>query len=287
MQQGANIDTTNKGQTALLITVGQAPYNYTLATELINKDANLHIKDQREHDALYATLVPEYGGYPAEASKSNPDKINVALLLLQKGAVISHDEDILRGAVEAGSLELVDKLLQNGAVLNTSKRSDYTYPPSLPQCINSPLSKAAELGNNTMVEFLLKKGAAINGFNGSCSPLIAAIEKKQEKTALLLINKGADINAKDSNDMTVLMKATDFRLNISNKLLSMILQRGADINAVGPCGQTALTEAALGPNDPQKMRTLFRYLKPTKTKTVGIRQPVCPPGRRQLNSAFK
>ena len=77
--------------------------------------------------------------------------------------------------------------------------------------------------------------------NGSTALIRASWDGDTEIVAMLL-EKGADVNAKDNNGSTALMKAS---LNGHTKVVSMLLEKGADVNAKDNTGSTALIKATL------------------------------------------
>jgi ankyrin repeat protein len=59
---------------------------------------------------------------------------------------------------------------------------------------NTPLHKAAIVGNAEIIGFLLSKGADINAQNTQLNtPLHEAMQSRNEDIAILLIEKGADL----------------------------------------------------------------------------------------------
>lgn len=251
LQKGADINTRNNaGQTALTIALQHTRYD--LAATLVNQGADINTPG---NNALDLTLIQKYSGYSETSKTTNPERVKMAFLLLNKGSFIFNPQDILNGAVQTGSIELVDELLKKGVSINKTIRRNHTYSVF---CTNSPLSAAAETGNNQMVEFLLKQGAHVNGEDAqlSCSPLLQAIKNKHSDTALLLIQKGADVDSVDGYGFTALMKASQS----SDELYETLIRHGANIHASTPYGHTVITESDLGTE--QKTKILFKYLKP-------------------------
>ena len=77
--------------------------------------------------------------------------------------------------------------------------------------------------------------------NGSTA-LIRASWDGDTEIVRMLLEKGADVNAKDAKGSTALMKAS---LNGHTKVVSMLLEKGADVNAKDNNGSTALMKATL------------------------------------------
>ena len=91
---------------------------------------------------------------------------------------------------------------------------------------NNDLLMAATTGDYETVQQLLSDGVDPNVNNGLFTPLIAAsINPANLKTALLLIDSGADINATTTNGETALLYAV---MSNNQKLITVLLEKGAD-----------------------------------------------------------
>jgi len=105
--------------------------------------------------------------------------------------------------------------------------------------------------NPVLVRALLDRGPAlgVKGPYQGRTPLIWAIQRDKTNVSTLLIEKGANVNATDTNGLTPLILA----VRHNNKpLVELLLKRGADVNAVGRIGYeyfTPLTLALLSEED--------------------------------------
>lgn len=245
MAEGADINTTDRnGRTSLSLAIEQN--DLALAKELIMNGADVNIQDRQGNDVLSNALPPfPISSTPLGLNKSSPQKAEIIFLLLKHGATVSPNSN-LQWAVATGSIELVDELMKRGLTLDKkgrSKKGPYLYQAY--DCQHSPLSVAAELGEPNMVEFLLRKGAPVNGEAApkSCSPLFSAVLHKQNNTAKLLIQHGADVNSLDTNTgKSVLIQAAQFHCD--DELFSMLIARGAQVNTASISGETALSRVA-------------------------------------------
>lgn len=186
---------------------------------------------------------------------------DMALLLLRAGAnVNSHERasafyhrrrTALYLACENGNLEMVELLLKWGA-----------HPDCMTQLHFYPLYIAIALGYNAVARCLLEHGADPNGpKNGREPPIVAAARENNlsvlrellgrgarvEDEALAeacssecareILQRGINVNKKDSNGKTPLLRS----INLGNKeLIECYLQAGADVNVKDCEEMTAL-----------------------------------------------
>lgn len=90
----------------------------------------------------------------------------------------------------------------------------------------------------------LREGIGINELGsrkfGYGSALHVAVREGHERVALFLIDKGADVNVRDSNEFTPLHNAA---WNGNLEMIEMLLDAGADLSASNYAGDTALSLA--------------------------------------------
>ncbi|ADO76510.1 ankyrin repeat domain-containing protein [Halanaerobium praevalens] len=117
---------------------------------------------------------------------------------------------------------------------------------------STPLIACAQGCHPEALSWLIAKGAEINvrgGFDDS-PPIHKAISNHSDyspanraKTVEILLNAGADIEAFDSDDFNPLMNAAYYGCN---SVVQLLLEKGADVNAVNKAGLTAAHCAVLG-----------------------------------------
>jgi ankyrin repeat protein len=93
---------------------------------------------------------------------------------------------------------------------------------------------AAANGLLKEIKLLLRDGAFINGQaeNNIGNPLSSAALKGHVKILEFLIEQGADLNARDCDDMTALMNACHLGKVKGSKAAIILIDAGADVNCV-------------------------------------------------------
>ena len=178
-----------------------------------------------------------YDGSTALMQAASNGDMKLAKLLLDMGAHV--DAGPARGwtplmdAASDGQLELAKMLIAHGAEVNAYGEYHET-----------PLTCAAGEGHLEMVRLLIEKGADVNFQEepriGNAA-LIEAARHGHLEVATLLIGKGAKVNAKGDDNTTPVWIAAHCGCA---KIIRLLCERGADINATIIGGQTALMEAS-------------------------------------------
>lgn len=161
--------------------------------------------------------------------------------------VNAYEED--RGATPLmlsydGELDLVKMLLDKGADINAA---DYQGM--------SPLMHAIKWGMFEVAYFLIQQGADVNlpSDDGS-TPLMQMAynsfemdheEEERDKifmqTLVLMINSGAEIDAKSNDGDTALLCSLETQMD--KRIVKLLLERGADTNVENDIGETPLNLA--------------------------------------------
>ncbi len=180
------------------------------------------------------------------------DKITRLRELIQKGVDINaKDKDgmtALMKTARAGQAEIVKILIDNGADVNAVEKNGY---PVLVLAESMPFPSQVEI-----IKLLLDKGAMANAKSkaGWTALMEAAkghsyltrslMEKGHKDVAMvptefakLLIEKGADVNAKYESGGTALMIAAE---NGQTETVRLLIEKGADVKATDENGNTAL-----------------------------------------------
>ena len=201
-------------------------------------------------------------GYPALVLAVKLDGgIEVVRMLLAKGADVnapdSEGRSALWFAAWQGQSEMVKVLLDKGADVNNSQNDGRTALRMAVVGGNS-LSKQLE-----MVKALLDRGAKVNATDeNGATVLMAAVGAGRPEIARLLLDRGANVNAKAGPKhvvgATALVLAVGFG---QTSMVTLLLERGADVNARGHRGETALMVASETTRSKEKKQEMVDLLK--------------------------
>jgi ankyrin repeat protein len=92
-----------------------------------------------------------------------------------------------------------------------------------------------------MIKFLISKGADIN--KGPETPLHQAVSWWELDMAKLLLEAGADVNARDEQGNTPLQRAVDEGWRGGLEVAELLVSKGADVSAKNRRGETPLSMA--------------------------------------------
>src|SRR2546426_5765172 len=169
-------------------------------------------------------------------------------LLLHGAAVRATNRDgecPVRAAARAGDVEALRVLLAHGADVNAVSRTTYSGSAEV-----SALMIAAQFGHLDCVDLLLEKGADANFASESGNALHFAAFTDRKDVGRLLIERGVNVNAtgkriasfRNNPGLTPLMYAAMTERN-DPALVQLLIDRGANVNARTPSGDTALSLA--------------------------------------------
>lgn len=189
--------------------------------------------------------ISENGSALYQAIANGPF-LEICRILLEKGAypnestaeLPSHRTTLLIRGIETGNKLLVKMLLDHGAKINVADPNRDAY--------DTPLTCAIENNHYDIMEWLLERGADPNlvceGKRDdleSFAPLYAASALNRDVSFIkTLIKYGANIDWTRNDDWTTWHAAY---LSVDN--MSLLLENGADINAVTANNETALMKA--------------------------------------------
>jgi uncharacterized protein len=232
---------------------------------LLANGADLQAKDARGDTALMLAVSDR--------------NIPMVKLLLEKGADISgrnnDEETALIEAARSMDPEMLRVLLdqnpdiqeKNSALFAAAHNApvviQITDAPAMPaEGPQQSARPAAELPWVTSVRLLLDSGANIEARDEEGdTPLIQAASYGQTETFKLLLERGAKINVRDRQGMTPLIAAACAcavaTMNSTYDIMKILLERGANVNARTREGKTALMMAAGSPDDAASVKLLL------------------------------
>jgi len=155
----------------------------------------------------------------------------IALLWIPSGTLTA---DPLHDAVCKGDLKEINHRIDEGSDINSQDSSRYGA---------TPLHVTVMCSQESAAELLIERGAEIDDQGGRIvgTPLYGAAYSGNIIIAKLLIDKGANVNAKSADKSTPLHAATNGR-HVS--IAKLLIDNGADVNAKKRYGRTPLYLAA-------------------------------------------
>ncbi len=247
VDRGMPVDMRNAdGLTPLM--VASAFGNVEVAEMLLTLGA-----DQRARNAT--------DGHAAIHIAAMAGHVGVMKLLLDKGGEIGlragrNSETPLHCAALYGRMKMIDYLAAHGAELNATDNSGLTPLQYARRRLQSKaadrlivlgaridsLHDAVNAGDVARVVELLAKGADVNGLDLFGTPLHVAAAKGQVGIAVILIDRGADLEAQgEPVNARPLHTAA---LNDQLAMAELLIDRGAKVDARDAVGMTPLMTAA-------------------------------------------
>jgi ankyrin repeat protein len=173
------------------------------------------------------------------------------------------------------------------AALENSALGDYSLDSIL--LISNPLTNqnenasilqyAVRLKNPELIEQLASAGADINFGSGLAigTPLHTATFNLDETIVKLLLEKGANVNAKDANGVTPLhIIATLSGSPVALSITQQLLDAGARTDALTQSGQTILNLLPENENKNEVQKLLLSHITPVKQEEIADLQKVDP-----------
>lgn len=158
------------------------------------------------------------------------------------------DKSALMVSAMIGHPATIRTLIDGGADVNAKSKNGTTA-----------LMLASENGNTDIVRILLEEGANINAkHEEGGTALIFAAAEGHAGTVLALLNKGATVHAINNDGFTALNAAAGVGLTGEERIdiVQLLLDNGAEVNAKDDFGETTLMRAAIA-DRPDTVRFLL------------------------------
>ncbi|MCJ1261200.1 Ankyrin-2 [Lobaria immixta] len=275
LEKGADIEAKRSGETALhratsfgheavvrLLLEKGADVN----AEMFSGGTALHLAAVGGHEAVVRLLLEKEAD--VEAKSSGETALHraadfgheaVMRLLLEKGMDINAKDYLgwtaLHLAARSGHEAVVRLLLNRGADLEATTLQEVAWSgrkavvaPLVPlptfDLATTTLQEAARGGHEDVVRLLLNKGADLEAKNSlGWTSLHLAARHGHEATVRLLLEKGADLEAKNSIERTAVQEAARHGYEA---MVQLLLEKKAELTAEDSDGDTALHLAARG-----------------------------------------
>ncbi|PSN32604.1 hypothetical protein C0J52_26221 [Blattella germanica] len=260
-----DIDCANKnGETPLLQAVERG--NEEITIKLLKHGANPNAKNDYGNTAMHYAVG------------KNLMRVVECLLELKCDfeCTTKNGETPLLQAVERGNVEIAIKLLKHGA--NPNAKNDYgnttmhyaaernlkklhgANPNANNDYGNTPMHYAAEENLMKVVDCLLELKCDIDCSNKNGeTPLLEAVELGNQEIAIKLLKHGANPNAKDQDDTSVMHYAAEENLM---KAVECLLELKCDIDCTNKNGETPLLAAVERGNEEIAIKLLKHGANP-------------------------
>lgn len=272
-------DLDNEGQTALYAAARNG--HVQAAKLLLNAGANVNLTSEHHGTALHAAAINSHAemvkillDYGAETYIQDPDGCHAieaatyrncseetvqALLLSPHNFTEEMWAEALKSAVDKKNLRFVRLLLENGV----SADGDDGIPWEDFDQRDAAIFAAIHYEEpNEFLQLLVKHGANVNVFSdGDGTPLTATLANGHYESAKLVLNAGADVNAKGEDDRLPLLIAVDDE-HSNLDMVEMILEKGAKVGVTDEDGRTPLAIAVENGNSAVAKMILQRGANP-------------------------
>jgi ankyrin repeat protein len=201
-----------------------------------------HKADPNRYDS--AALTPLKGAVVSR-------KVQMVQMLLERGANPRADFEAFQIVLNFSDVEMAELLLRHGANANMTYPAGgkvYAFPEGQTQMVEVP---RRDLQPDRIDDTVKRLQCNISTLSGGSSLLYFAVRGRpgpgpdnHEQIVKLLLDRGADPNARTLNGATPLMMAASQH---RHRFMTMLMDAGADVKATDRCGRTAEDYAVLYP----------------------------------------
>jgi len=219
LDQGANLNLKNMDkETPLFYAVGSG--NLDIVKEFVSRGADLNVINSDGENLLFLA--------------TSDKNLDVVSYLIDNGVGVNcinkRGETPLLNAAEYSNLNIVKYLIERGARIDVKDKEG-----------NGVLHYAVNGGNWDIIKYFVEEmGVGVNEKNKEkVTPLHLACENPNYKIIEYLVEKGADVNAKDKKGNTPLHYLVG-REFCDLKIVKFLIKSGAKVNAKNKEGDTPL-----------------------------------------------
>lgn len=296
LENGADITVQAKKYKETLLHISALYGHDELVKLYLEKGLDVNVSDNRGYTPLYWSISSdnsEFNNSNVNVPKKTNNKVTQLLLvngakiddqsakyfpwsgntaLVQLGLEKNIDVDVrdefgrtpLHMATIQGNLELAKWLIEKGANVNSGASTLQRYTPLRYSVFGDSLSVKEDV-NIQLIKLLLLKGADPNAkyamdkksllHDISNSATSRDYYKQSVEVAKVLFEFRVDVNATDNKSETPLHRA---KLAEDNRIISLLVENGADVNAQDKYGRTALIGIAAAANtSPENSKLLI------------------------------
>lgn len=210
-----------------------------VAMVLGKKGVNVNVKDADGLTPLINVVFVAASHFGREEEAQRAQRLKIIQMLLDKGAEVNvqggmfKKETPMEIALSKGDAGVAEILLSKMNPNGKNKEGDSLFLQTASKAMDNETREARE-GCQQFLGVLLKKGADINAKNSDGESALYLAVKKQEGTlALWLLERGADANTRDQKGRLVLHLAA---ARNNPTLVKALMEKGADVNATHPDG---------------------------------------------------
>lgn len=237
LSRGADVNTRrgDRGVTALMSAVVRC--HRDVAKALLAGGADVNAKSRWGYSPLhFAVSIP---GQPPLRTKGFLSRLKEVITWPTRSCTLGMVKLLMDGGADVNAKTATGDTPLHIAAARPVSRSlrNVTFWAGLRDVIEWP----APEGREQMILLLVNRGADVNAKN--ClgeTPLMWAANRGHEKVVRLLLNRGADVNAMNTMGETPLMWAAK---GGSRNIAELLLHRGADARSMNRSGLTALAIA--------------------------------------------
>jgi ankyrin repeat protein len=199
---------------------------------------------------------------------------SIRLVKVRYPAWSEDDTSIIHTEVAKGNIKKLKHLLESGANANAKE----TMEGQTPLHITLRRPRGSEKDVASICNLLIQFGADVNAKdNDGITPLHWAVGRMLPKVVRLIIDAGCSVNITDNNGYTPLHQAADVRITNEDQLrpvldiINILLKAGSGVNALSNRGETPLQIAESHSTITSKGRDLVEPIRDILRKNGGTR----------------